>query len=40
MAHIEKRTRKGRVTYRARYRDPPDGRRLESSTAGWMPSAS
>ena len=22
MAHIEKRTRKGRVTYRARYRDP------------------
>jgi hypothetical protein len=22
MAHIEKRTRRGRVTYRARYRDP------------------
>jgi hypothetical protein len=25
MAHIEKRTRKGRVTYRARYRDPTGG---------------
>jgi hypothetical protein len=40
MAHIERRVRNGKVTYRARYRDPAGHERAKVFTRRGTPSGS